>query len=367
MRSVPFETAALSIEFLHYTVPRVAWDAVAQLSRAVMCRSWTEELCELALTRDPGPQYPVAMGISAAVFDNYMIKVGYGSYHTVDSHGHKHEMTNWASAALPQSTIPISFDIAKLLNTAGGIFRRDLKLDDFLDVFSPIAPDTGTNQRNRWRDYLSKAEAGTIWDKTPFQSPYPQTHFHYHEPIFDRMQSSYEDVNFEVDLMRQSNYHRYSDCIFMGGDGLSYMRLIHRLAQDPRRFLQSRPMLIPRFGEAPHGLFHLMHGDWRIWSPLIMRIALLLKNKQVKCDPTVEDFNSHRHFLRILTVAFSEYVVEIAKSGNDYRDSARFFRDAEANISFSYICYFLWLFAFKYLDMRNAIRSNNSKKLDQKN
>ena len=63
MRSVPFETAALSIEFLHYTVPRVAWDAVAQLSRAVMCRSWTEELCELAMTRDPGPQYLVAMGV----------------------------------------------------------------------------------------------------------------------------------------------------------------------------------------------------------------------------------------------------------------------------------------------------------------
>ena len=50
--NVPFETAALSVMFLQYRVPHIAWNAAAQLSRAVMTQYWTEELCEAALARD---------------------------------------------------------------------------------------------------------------------------------------------------------------------------------------------------------------------------------------------------------------------------------------------------------------------------
>ena len=360
---VPFETAALSVLFLQYGVPHIAWNAVAQLSRAVMTRSWTESMVEAALERDPGPQYPVALGMSAAIFDNFMMKIGYGSYATSNSHGHRFEMTNWASVSLPQSAIPLSLDIARMV-ADGGIFRSDLRLSDFIDLFSPVAPDIVASQQMRWREYLNRAADGTIWDREPFESPYPPTHFHYHDPIPDRLQASYEDVNFELDWMRGSNYHKYSECIMLGGDGLSYMRLIHRLAQNPRRFLRSLPVVIPRFGEAPHGLFHLMHGDWRIWAPLILRMAQVVNNKQIKADPTVEDFNYSRHFLRILVRAFSEYVVEIARTGHDYRNAHRFLQNAEPNLNFAYICYFLYLFGFKYLQMRNAIRSNDSKTLD---
>ena len=362
IRAVPIEAAALSIQFLHHMVPRIAWDTVAQFSRSVMSRAWTECLCEDALARDPGPPYPIAMGISAAVFDNFMIKADYGSYRTIDQHGHQFHMTNWASASIPQAAVPVGLDVAGLV-AGSGIFRRDLSLSAFKDLFSPVAADIISHQRARWRQFLTNVD--TLWDKEPFQSPYPQTHFHYHDPIFDRLQSSYEDVNFELDLMRSSNWHKYSDCIMLGGDGLSYMRLIHRLAQNPGRFLRTTPVVIPRLGEAPHGLFHVMHGDWRIWEPLIMRMARVVDNRQVKSDPSVSDFNTHRHFLRILTMAFSEYVVEIARTGNDFRNTGQFFRDAERNLSFSYICYFLWLFAFKYLEMRNGIRKNDSKCLDR--
>ena len=79
---VPYETAALSVMFLQHRVPHIAWNAISQLSRAVMTQYWTEELCEAALLRDPGPRYPIACGISAAVFDNFMMKIGYGSYVT---------------------------------------------------------------------------------------------------------------------------------------------------------------------------------------------------------------------------------------------------------------------------------------------
>ena len=85
----------------------------------------------------------------------------------------------------------------------------------------------------------------------------------------------------------------------------------------------------------------------------------------MKCDPTVEDFNTHRHFLRIITIAFAEYVSEISRTGSNYCNANHFLQAAEANISFAYICFFLYLFGFKYLQMRNAIRANDSKTLDR--
>eukprot|EP00966_Prymnesium_polylepis_P222004 5136414-Prymnesium_polylepis.1 len=37
------------------------------------------DLCDDAVKRDPGPQYPTARGMTAAVFENFMMKIGYGS------------------------------------------------------------------------------------------------------------------------------------------------------------------------------------------------------------------------------------------------------------------------------------------------
>ena len=171
-------------------------------------------------------------------------------------------------------------------------------------------------------------------------------------------------MNFELNEMRKSIFHISSDALMLGGDGLSYMRLIHRLSQDPKLYLESKPVVMPRLGENPHGLYHFMHGDWRIWSPLLMRLAHVVNNRQVKADPTIVDFNSHQHFLRIVIQALSMYVVEISQSGTDYHVTNAFLADAENNLSFAYIVFFLYHFGFKYLDYRRAVRSNQSEHLD---
>ena len=150
----------------------------------------------------------------------------------------------------------------------------------------------------------------------------------------------------------------------LGGDGLSYMRLIHRLSQAPQLFLESMPVIIPRLGENPHGKFHLMHGDWRLWAPLLMKLANVVGNTAVREDPTVEMFNHHEHFLRIVTTALAKYVVQIASTGSDYHFTEAFMQAADRNLSFAYIVNFLFLFAFKYLEFRDAVRRNQSKKLD---
>ena len=47
--------------------------------------------------------------------------------------------------------------------------------------------------------------------KSVAQSTFPRTHLHYNDPIIDRLQASYDDVNFEIDLIRNSIYHRHSE------------------------------------------------------------------------------------------------------------------------------------------------------------
>ena len=362
--NVPIETAAMSITWLYYRVPKPVWSAMMYFGRSVMCRTWTEELCDLAVDRDPGPTYPIAEGITAAVFDNLMMNVGYSSYAAGGVAGTKIEMTNWATLFLPACAMPNGFTGIDALLGAGGIFRSDLNLEVFIDGFSSFALDIVQNQRARWSSFLDQAAIGCIWDTEPFDSPYPQTKFFYHPPIFDRLQSSYADVNFELDLMRSNSFHKYSDALMLGGDGLSYMRLIHRLSQDPRRYLETKPVVMPRMGENPHGLYHFMHGDWRIWAPLLMRLAAVVNNRQVKSDPTIVDFNTHQHFLRVVIQALSEYVVEIAASGSDYHMAQQFLDASEQNLSFAYVVFFLYTFGFKYLDYRQAVRRNRSKHLD---
>ena len=365
-RWVPIETAALSIMWLYYRVPGPVWEVAAYFSKIVMSKHWAERISDLGADRDPGPTYAVAEGISAAVFDNLSIKVGYSSYMTGGQSGYRIDMTNWATVFLPSIAMPEGFQGIDSYLSSGGIFRSDLKFEDFLDGFGMHAPDIINNQRQRWISYLKTAGSAIpcIWDESRYDSPFPQTKFHYHSPIFDRLQSSYEDVNFELNHMRTSNYHRWSDALMVGGDGLSYMRLIHRLSQQPRLYLESKPVVMPRLGENPHGLFHFMHGDWRIWSPLILRLAQVVGNRQVKADPSIADFNTHQHFVRIVVQALAEYVAEIAHTGTDYERVPQFLQAAEANLSFAYVVFFLYMFGFKYLEYRSAVRHNRSHVLD---
>ena len=361
-KMVALETAALSVRFLHYRVSRNVWDTVAFFSRLVMHRQWTEQLCDDALKRDPGAPYEVTKALTAACFDNYTIKVGYGSFATVDRKGERFDMTNWGSVSVPASAVPANLSLQAMLH--GGIFRDDISLTAFARSFSVIAPDIVANQQKRWRHYMQRAKDGKLDEKPNFASPYPPTHFVWHDPIKDRLQSSYEDVNFEVDWIRAHAMHKDSAAVMLGGDGLTYMRIISRLAQSPRLYLWTSPIIIPRLGEHPHGTYHVLHGDWRLWWPLIERAAVIVGNKQVVADPNVSQFNESEHFLRILTAACAEYVLEIAQTGTDVRATSTFLNDADANLSFAYVCQFLYLFGFKFKQMRDSVRTNDSATLD---
>jgi len=95
-----------------------------------------------------------------------------------------------------------------------------------------------------------------------------------------------------------------------------------------------------------------------------LRLAVVTSNRQLRADPTIVDFNKHQHFLRIVTQALAEYVVEISRTGTDYRACQQFLADSERNLSFAYVVYFLYMFGFKFLDYRRAVRRNESRHLD---
>jgi hypothetical protein len=52
------------------------------------------------------------------------------------------------------------------------------------------------------------------------------------------------------------------------------------------------------------------------------------------------------------------------KQASSYDTMQPFLADAERNLSFGYLVFFLHLFAFKYLEYKNAVRRNASKHLD---
>lgn len=56
--------------------------------------------------------------------------------------------------------------------------------------------------------------------------------------------------------------------------------------------------IMPHLGDAPHGNVYFMHGDWRIWSHLIMRLAVVVNNRQVREDPNMQYFTWHEHSLK---------------------------------------------------------------------
>jgi hypothetical protein len=106
---------------------------------------------------------------------------------------------------------------------------------------------------------------------------------------------------------------------------------------------------------------------WRLFAPFIMWCAGAVKNKQVVEDPTVKVFNSHRFFfLNVLTRACAEYLNFLAQSPGapNFDDPGPILAHAEANIDFAWVCHFAHDAGFFVLDFLQAVRGNESQKLD---
>ena len=121
-------------------------------------------------------------------------------------------------------------------------------------------------------------------------------------------------------------------------------------------------------GEHPHGLFHLIHCQWRLYRAFIMKCADVVGNQQVKPDPTVSDLNVTRFFLfNILARAAGEYILELCRDdpdAEDWDDPGPFMAKASAIVNFEWLCQFLHNNAFMCLQFLDSVRGFRSHKLD---
>jgi hypothetical protein len=118
-----------------------------------------------------------------------------------------------------------------------------------------------SNKHRRFTNYLRAASKGVLFKRPAFQPTYV-AHMSYGEPIMHRLQSSYDDVEAELNIMRSK--HLDKRILFVGGDGLSIIRMNHLLKLKHDLYIDSAPLIIPMQGEAPHGVFHVMHAGWRM-------------------------------------------------------------------------------------------------------
>ena len=366
LRSVPLVTAVISIAFWHHQSPNGIWQPMSTLFRVVLSKSWVKGVLPLARELDPGPAYTVAAGFSIACFDNFTIRAA-GGLMTDETVGERLDMTNWASLAVPAAAVRPSLvlNIDQLIR-AGGLFKQDLDREGLIDLFSPAHPELQAFRRSRFILYLEAAERKKLDDTPKPAIDLPPMHMVLHMPIWDRLQSSYDDVNAELQTIRSNPMHRSSSVILVGCDGAGYMRVIHRLAQDPDLYFNTPPAVIPQLGEHPHGTFHILHCGWRQWWPLIERFVHVVQNMQVRAEPIVSLFNQHEHFLRILTQAISEWFVEMcaSASGIDFRAFRQFERAVQDNTTTCMLFHFLFDYAFLFKAARDAVRANNSKDMD---
>ena len=237
---------------------------------------------------------------------------------------------------------------------------------DFTSKFLLNNNEIQANKLERFTNFLRAASSGTLFKRPNFQ-PQWTAHMKYAEPIMGKLQSSYADVEDELNEMRSK--HLDKRILFVGGDGLSIMRINHLMKLRPDIYVDSAPLIIPVQGEAPHGVFHVMHAGWRMYQRLIRifgDVTLGASAGAVPDDPKVSDFNKSIYSLCWMTRACSEYLIELLETAQNLQidQAAEIVQESEQNIDLAWIVHFLYDFAFLVLDFKQGVRANKSKHID---
>mmetsp|Transcript_23882 Transcript_23882/g.77118 ORF Transcript_23882/g.77118 Transcript_23882/m.77118 type:complete len:447 (+) Transcript_23882:755-2095(+) len=246
------------------------------------------------------------------------------------------------------------------------MFKPGFNKYSVVDLCHPLHPDIVNNRARRWRDSFAKMVAGSFFDR-PAHQPVVAHELHYHPPIFGRLQSSYVDVEAELEVMRNNDKHKHSTFMFVGGDGLAINRINHSLARHPGKYLHTRPAVIPVQGEHPHGTCHILHMGWRPYSALVVPLLEAIGHRECKSNFTVSDFNDHDHAMCILIEGIARYFMYLESQAGGMpplSHAAILEKHCASNIDLEWLFHFLRDFGFMYWEMRQAVRSNNSHAID---
>jgi hypothetical protein len=402
MHKVPLLTAAMSVLGEMNAVHREYHDAVSAFHMGATCaEKWVRDFLKVARTLRPAPPWTPMPDVAVCVFDNLTMQVDFKSFSSEGEAGRREDMTNWFYTPVPQYLAP-TLDAKQLCESQpqppwclhssrspappvphtvkDGVFRRDLSLRKFARQFYLHDARLVSNRKERWVRFMRAARNAELLQRPAYTAEWTP-HKVYMPPIWGALQSSYDDV--ELELRRMSGVPEgpgkprgplaEMQILFVAGDGLALMRLNHLLANKRDLYIDQTPLIIPIQGEPhahtracarahsismcawislntevptlypgehPHGLFHVMHCEWRLYREFLMWCAqdqqYGVANKQVVDDPNVSVFNAHRFFfLDVVTRACAEYVNLIAKTpgAESLDDPTAFIAKAEANVS----------------------------------
>ena len=366
---MPSEHVLLGLEAKHTMINDRFWDKLTT-RRVLPSRRWVDNLVESALAHNPGCPYEVVDWCTAAVADNYTEQSNYKALHTMDSKGVVLNMTNWASLALA-SNLVAEHHIAALgrENALENMFKAGFDKFEVVELCHPEHPELLANRLNRWRAAFDAIKAGTYFHRSLDYVPAQAHHLHYHDTIRERLQSSYEDVEEELTVMRTHARHKHSKFMFVGGDGLLINRINHTLARNPNKWLRRAPAIIPVQGEHPHGTCHILHMGWRPYQPLLVPILAAVGHDECRADFLVSEYNLYDFAICILIEGIAQYFIHLEDAGGErsmppLHHPKRLMRAAKDNIDLMWLLHFLHDFGFLYWQFRQAVRSNKSAEID---
>eukprot|EP00965_Chrysotila_dentata_P171496 5659998-Pleurochrysis_carterae.AAC.1 len=145
-------------------------------------------------------------------------------------------MTNWASLALPpcSSWRLIGNAREQLAARRTVAISRRSRAEEFHRFILTCQPGA-----------CAQSESCKLGERPCPTNTLPPTHQKLHEPSWDRLQSSYDDVEAELELIRKDPLHSGSSVLFIGCGGAGYSRMIDRLSHNPQRYLMTELVVVP--------------------------------------------------------------------------------------------------------------------------
>eukprot|EP00965_Chrysotila_dentata_P018368 611269-Pleurochrysis_carterae.AAC.2 len=108
-----------------------------------------------------------------------------------------------------------------MVDNGDSLFRDDIAREDFIDLFSTTtSPELVRFRANRFVHYLSNCENNQLDEQSSPSINLPRTHMELHEPMWDRLQSSYGDMNTKFDHIRKHEMHKHSAVLLIGCDAV---------------------------------------------------------------------------------------------------------------------------------------------------
>ena len=353
-----FPVILLSLMALKCRIPKLFWSVLSRV-RLLYDEKFTKQLAlDLGQRIQLPRNYPgnASRLIGIGTFDNCLMKF-LTSYEGVRSGGDgnvNYNFVNWFTSPVHEDDIP-----------AGLASQLDSPWDELItnEVVIGWIDDSEGILEHLETDWTHFTTADSVLDHPEYASNRPKMIYQNHVPTINGT-AGYDDVRKVLFVIIQLMVVTLGiSYVFVIGDQQSYSRVVWLLRSEPENFRQ----IIPFPGDfhfAVHALMAIHILWWKyLVEDLLWRSQFDVSSIHETWD-RVDLYNRHRHCYETVIVAILAYVTEVF-STEDLADPVALMETVSANNGgMTSLLHFLYDFGLPWLGFRNAIRGNNSVKMD---